>query len=191
MLSSIIPGLAIEIRKLNDETMDNGAPGVRIEALSCRENAKIPFRCESEGIKKIVSLLGGLLDVYGDENVCLVIDGMDSGIFEYLLGELVEMLAVFGKGQLIFTAHDLRALECFPAICLVSTTMNPYDRYIKFEDTGASGNLRSHYLRAINLGGQKEQISAPTDERAMNAAFYQACKSQYPKHHSAAHDEAL
>lgn len=175
VLESIVPGLTIEIHKLNDETMDDGAPGVRLEVLSCRGNARIPFHCESEGIKKIVSMLGRLIDVYDDDSACLVIDEMDSGVFEFLLGELLEVLAEHGRGQLIFTAHNLRPLECLPAGCLIFTTVNPHDRYIKFRGSAASNNLRSQYLRAINLGGQKEQVYAPTDELDINAAFCQAC----------------
>ncbi len=178
VLGSIVPGLSIEIHKLNNETMDNGAPGVRIEVLSCRGTTRIPFHCESEGIKKIVSMLGRLMDVYGDDSACIVIDEADSGVFEFLLGELLEVLADHGKGQLIFTAHNLRALECLPAGCLVFTTVNPRNRYIKFQGSGASNNLRNQYLRAINLGGQKEQVYEPTDELDMNAAFYQACNPQ-------------
>lgn len=41
----------------------------------------------------------------------LVIDELDSGVFEYLLGELLSVFSDGGKGQLIFTSHNLRALE--------------------------------------------------------------------------------
>ncbi|MCH4081580.1 MAG: ATP-binding protein [Atopobiaceae bacterium] len=112
-----------------------------------------------------------------DENACLVIDELDSGIFEFLLGEILQVISDHSKGQLIFTAHNLRPLECLPSSCLVFTTTKPDNRYIKFRGSGASNNLRSQYLRAINLGGQKEQVYEPTSETEIGAAFYRACHS--------------
>ena len=96
---------------------------------------------------------------------------------EFLLGEILQVISVHGKGQLIFTAHNLRPLECLPSSCLVFTTTKPDNRYIKFRGSGASNNLRSQYLRAINLGGQKEQVYEPTSETEIGAAFYRACRS--------------
>ncbi|MGN0072116.1 MAG: AAA family ATPase [Atopobiaceae bacterium] len=175
VLAAIVPGLTLELKELNNETLDNGKPGKRVELLSCRGSIRVPFRCESEGIKKIVSILGRLIDVYADANACLVIDELDSGIFEFLLGELLQVIADHGKGQLIFTAHNLRPLECLPSGCLVFTTTNPDNRYIRFRGSAATNNLRSQYIRAINLGGQKEQVYEPTDELDIDAAFYHSC----------------
>lgn len=39
------------------------------------------------------------------------IDELDAGIFEYMLGELLDIFGKSAKGQLIFTSHNLRALE--------------------------------------------------------------------------------
>lgn len=82
VLGATIPGLSLELKELNEETLDDGKTGKRVEPLSRRGDIYVPFRCESEGVKKIVSILGRLIDVYSDENACLVIDGLDSGIFE-------------------------------------------------------------------------------------------------------------
>jgi hypothetical protein len=177
VLGAIIPGLSLELKELNEETLDDGKPGKLVDLLSRRGDIHVPFRCESEGVKKIVSILGRLIDIYSDENVCLVIDELDSGIFEFLLGKILQAISDHGKGQLIFTAHNLRPLECLPSSCLVFTTTNPDNRYIKFRGSGASNNLRSQYLRAINLGGQKEQVYEPTSETEIGAAFYRACRS--------------
>lgn len=164
VLGTIIPGLSLELKELNEETLDDGKPGKRVELLSRRGDIHVPFRCESEGVKKNVSILGRLIDVYSDEKACLDIGELDSGIFEFLLGEILQVISDHSKGQLIFTAHNLRPLECLPSSCLVFTTTNPDNRYIKFRGSGASNNLRSQYLRAINLGGQKEQVYEPTSE---------------------------
>lgn len=172
VLCQLVPGLSIEVRQLHDETMDSGAAGKRIEVLSHRGEVVVPFRTESEGIKKIVSMLGWLIDVYNDDSSCLVVDEIDSGVFEFLLGELLEVVSQRGRGQLIFTAHNLRALECLPSGCLVFTTVNPQNRYIRFRGSGASNNLRNQYLRAINLGGQKELVYQPTSSADIDAAFF-------------------
>lgn len=174
VLCQLVPGLSIEVRQLHDETLDCGAAGKRIEVLSHRGEVVVPFRTESEGIKKIVSMLGWLIDVYNDDSSCLVVDEIDSGVFEFLLGELLEVVSQRGRGQLIFTAHNLRALECLPSGCLVFTTVNPQNRYIRFRGSGASNNLRNQYLRAINLGGQKEPVYQPTSSADIDAAFFGA-----------------
>ena len=174
VLETIVPGLNIEIHLINKETMSDGRPGARVEVLSCRGGVRVPFRAESEGIKKIVSLLGRLIDVYNDDSACLVIDEIDSGIFEFLLGELLELMSERGKGQLIFTAHNLRPLECLPSRSLVFTTSNPKRRFIKFRGSAPSNNLRNQYLRAVNLGGQREQVYEPTSRVDMGSAFYLA-----------------
>ena len=91
-----------------------------------------------------------------------------------MLGELLEVVSQRGRGQLIFTAHNLRALECLPSGCLVFTTVNPQNRYIRFRGSGVSNNLRNQYLRAINLGGQKEPVYQPTNSADIDAAFFGA-----------------
>ena len=54
------------------------------------------------------------------------------------------------------------------------TTVNPQNRYIRFRGSGASNNLRNQYLRAINLGGQKEPVYQPTNSADIDAAFFGA-----------------
>lgn len=174
VLGSIVPGLSLLVNKLGAETMEDGSKGERVEVLSMRGNVRVPFRAESEGIRKIVSMLSLLIDVYNNWGSCLVVDELDSGIFEFLLGEILEVMAERGKGQLIFTAHNLRALECLPSGCLVFTTVNPSNRFIRFQGLSNTSNLRNQYLRAINLGGQKEHVYDPTDRLAIDSAFYGA-----------------
>lgn len=174
VLETIVPGLNVRVRPLNRETMPDGQDGMRVEVLSRRGDVEVPFRSESEGIKKIVSMLGRMIDVYNDDSACLVIDEIDAGVFEFLLGEILQVLLEHGRGQLIFTAHNLRPLECLPSGCIVFTTVNPEARYIRFRGSGKSNNLRNQYLRAINLGGQRERVYEPTDSIDMSMAFYEA-----------------
>lgn len=55
---------------------------------------------------------------------------------------------------------------------LVFTTTNPSNRYVGFKGSRDSNNLRSQYLRAVNLGGQSETTCASTSKFDINAAFF-------------------
>lgn len=174
VLVALVPGLTLAVQPLGNELCEDGDMGSRIEIVSHRGDCMVPFRCESEGVKKIVSILGHLINVYNNEDCCVAIDELDSGIFEFLLGELLEVLAEHGKGQLIFTAHNLRPLETLPTRSLIFTTTNPDKRYIEFSGVRSSNNLRDLYLRAINLGGQSETVYEPTSKYEIDASFYDA-----------------
>lgn len=81
---------------------------------------------------------------------------MDSGIFEYLLGELLRVIQNSGKGQLIFTSQNLCPLETLKRRSIVFTTTNANDRYTRFKNVGNTSNLRSMYLREMALGGNDD-----------------------------------
>lgn len=115
-----------------------------------------------------------LVDVYAKPGACVAIDEFDSGVFEFLLGEILQVLQDHGKGQLVFTAHNLRPLEVVDKGSLIFTTANPKNRYVPFKGSRESNNLRSQYLRAINLGGQPEVVYEPTNKFAIDGAFFEA-----------------
>ncbi len=175
VMASMVPGLKLGMRDLGPIMLDHGSMGHRVEITSTRGGITVPLRCESEGIKKLVGILSMLIDVYGKPGSCVAVDEMDSGVFEFLLGELLQLLSEHGAGQLIFTAHNLRPLETVDNSSIVFTTTNPCNRYMRFRGNRATNNLRSQYLRAINLGGQPETIYAPTSRFKMDGAFYDAC----------------
>ena len=104
-------------------------------------------------------------------------DELDAGIFEFLLGELLRIFENNAKGQIIFTSHNLRALEMMDKNSLVFSTTNPKNRYIRFQNVKNNNNLRDLYLRAITLGGQKEEIYAETDSVEINRALRRAGKA--------------
>lgn len=176
VLLHIIPGLSINIEKLGTEFLPDGSQGMRFELVSLREENKIPLRYESEGIKKLVSILGVLIDMYNKPYICLVIDELDAGIYEYLLGELFHIIEEGGKGQLIFTSHNLRPLEMIHKNNIVFTTTNPINRFIRFTGIKKDHNLRDMYIRTINLSGQSEEVYAPTESSAIGRAFRRAGK---------------
>lgn len=174
VLETLIPRLQIELRHLGVEINEQGDSSVRVQLLSHRGDVVIPLQCESAGIIKIISILSALLYVFHHESVCLVVDELDAGIFEYLLGELLYTFDTHAKGQILFTSHNLRALEMLRKECLMFSTTNPENRYIRMKNVKSSNNLRDQYFRAILLGGQSEELYAETDRVETARAFRQA-----------------
>ena len=175
VLYTIIPGLLVTIKNYGKQSLDNGEEGWKLELMSKREGMKeIPIRMESEGIIKIISILNALIQAFGNPSICLVIDELDSGIFEYMLGELLDIFKKSAKGQLLFTSHNLRALEMIDKESIMFSTTNPDNRYIHMKNVRESNNLRNMYIRSITLGGQSEQIYEETDSLKIARAFRKA-----------------
>ena len=174
VLSMIVPGLEVEVHKISEQMLDDGEVGIRFEFLSKRGERKLPLRTESEGILKIISVLSALIAVYNNPNACVVIDELDSGVFEYLLGELLTIIEESGKGQLFFTSHNLRLLEVLSNKNLWFTTTNENNRYIQLKGIKAVNNMRDVYIRAVQLGGQEEEIYQETKTYRIKRAFRKA-----------------
>ncbi len=151
-----------------------------MELVSVHSDAPpIPIRMESAGIIKLISILNALIQAFGNPSICLVIDELDAGIFEYMLGELLDIFSKSAKGQMIFTSHNLRALEMLDRDSIMFSTTNPYHRYIHMKSIKATNNLRDVYLRGITLGGQDESIYQETDSLKIARAFRKAGRKAY------------
>lgn len=175
VLFTIIPGMKIDVYDYGMQLMDSGETGHRVELISVRENMPpIPIRMESEGIIKIISILNALIQAFGNPSICLAIDELDAGIFEYMLGELLDIFHKSAKGQMIFTSHNLRALEMLDKDSIMFSTTNPDKRYIRMKNVKSSNNLRDMYIRVITLGGQEEVIYEETDSLKIARAFRKA-----------------
>ncbi len=175
VLYTIIPGLRVSIKDYGKQSMDDGKDGWKMELMSKRDGMKeIPIRMESEGIIKIISILNVLIQAFGNASICLVIDELDAGIFEYMLGELLDIFQKSARGQLIFTSHNLRALEMLDKESIMFSTTNPNNRYIHMKSVRDSNNLRNMYIRSITLGGQSEPIYEETDSLKIARAFRKA-----------------
>ena len=94
-----------------------------------------------------------------------------------MLGELLDIFGKSAKGQLIFTSHNLRALEMLDRNSIMFSTVNPNNRYIHMKNVKDSNNLRSLYIRSITLGGQEENIYDETDSLKIARAFRKAGRS--------------
>lgn len=174
VMKALIPEIQLEIYNDFDKLMENGKDGVQFEIITLREGVRVPLLYESAGIKKLISICCNLVACYNKESYCLVVDELDSGIYEYLLGECLEVMQQKAKGQLIFTSHNLRPLEVLEKELLVYTTVNPNNRYIKSAYIKNEQNMRLSYLRNIKLGGQKEKLYNETNIYEMELAMRRA-----------------
>lgn len=174
VLQHIIPDLQIRIKKISKQKMEDGEDGIRFEFLSKKGDIELPIRSESEGTLKLISILSTLIAVYNKPNAFVVIDELDASIFEYLLGEILEIIDENGKGQLFFTSHNLRILEVLPKENLWFTTANENNRFIQLKGIKKDSNARDIYIRAVQLGGQDESIYAETDAYDIKKSFTKA-----------------
>lgn len=174
VLCQIIPGLTISIRELGTQLLKNGKLAVKIQLVSNKNSKEIPLQYESEGIKKIISVLQLLIVIYNKPSITVAIDELDSGVFEYLLGELLRIISENGKGQLVFTSHNLRPLETLDRGFVAFTTTNPENRYIRLAYVKTNHNLRDFYYRDIMLGEQNEPVYETTNNSEIAFAFREA-----------------
>lgn len=174
VINAIIPELQIEVVDLGNRLDEKGKIKVQIELMSLREDNRVPLKYESDGIKKIISILSAIIAMYNNRNICIAVDELDAGIFEYLLGEILNVLQENAKGQFIFTSHNLRALEKLNKESIIFTTANPKNRYLRLANVKSNNNLRDFYLRVISLGGQKEDIYEGKNTFEINYAFRKA-----------------
>lgn len=174
VLEQIIPGLTISVKNLGTELMEKGGMGNRIQLMSHKNNKEIPLKHESEGIKKIISILQLLIAIYNQSSITVAVDELDSGIFEYLLGEILRIVSEKGKGQLIFTSHNLRPLETIDRGFIAFTTTNPARRYVRMTNIKDNNNVRDFYFRDIVLGEQKEELYEETNNAEIALAFREA-----------------
>ena len=171
VMPSFIDGFSIEPKVIGTKLNDKNEEMVVFTVLSTTNGKTIPLAYESSGIKKILAIISFLIGVYNDESVTLVVDEFDSGVFEFLLGQLLKVFDRFAKGQLIFTAHNSRGLEMLDANQVVFTTTNKDNRYIRVKNLKRSNNFRDFYYRAIVLGGQDEKLYYESTETKIALAF--------------------
>lgn len=169
VLREVIPGMEIALAPLGNEFTETGDLGIRVQLVriiarpEANETIQLPLRYESEGIKKIISVLHLFICTYNSPGITLAIDELDSGIYEYLLGELLQIMQKSGLGQLIFTSHNLRPLEMLNSSSIIFTTTNPENRYVRASNIKPSNNLRLRYFRDITLGSDGEELYQETN----------------------------
>ena len=180
VLAELIPGLQLGIDDLGTYTDDEDVEKHSFEIQSVRGDVSIPLRYESDGVRRIVSLASLFIAVYNEPSFTLAVDEIDAGIFEYLLGELFQVLSESAQGQFIFTSHNLRPLEVLPAKNLCFTSVNPKNRFVKLRDRG-NCNLRDTYFRMIILGSGEDAVYQATDRYKLQRAFLKAGRERAEK----------
>ena len=172
VLPALVADLNLEI--VHNEVKMGSKVYQQVKLYSRRKDVRLPLRDESAGIIKLISVLSLIIAAFNDESVTVAIDELDAGIYEYLLGEILTALETYGRGQFIFTSHNLRPLEVLKKESIVFTTSNPDNRYIRLKGVGRTNNLRSLYLREILGNTQDEQIYDAAKRQQMVAAFMKA-----------------
>jgi len=170
VLQTLIPGIKLKLNTVATTTKD-GREGVRITIMSVRGDKTIPLAYESDGIIRIVSILADFIVAYNQGSTTLVVDEFDAGVFEYLLGEMLRVFEHSGKGQLIFTSHNLRPLEVIDKKFIRFTTADPQNRYYKMRNIGNTNNLRNIYLREVKLGNENVEMYRKTKTFKMAKAL--------------------
>lgn len=174
VLNQLVPGLTIELKKTGTEALENGEVGNVVSLVAFRDGIELPLRDESDGVRKIISVLSLIAAAFCCQSCTVAIDEFDAGIYEYLLGEILQVFEESGKGQLIFTSHNLRPLEVIDKKFLCFTTANPKNRYIHLKGVGNTNNLRDVYFREILVNEQSERIYNATKRHKIVAALLKA-----------------
>lgn len=174
VLSQLVPGLAIGIKEISQTLNKDGDASTIAMLMAYREGKEVPLRDESDGIRKIISVLSLIIAAFNEQSVTVAIDEFDAGIFEYLLGEILQAIEESGRGQFIFTSHNLRPLEVINKKFLYFTTTNHQNRYIRLKKVGVTNNLRDTYFREIVLCEQEEKIYNKTKKFKIITALKKA-----------------
>lgn len=174
VLPSIFPGFKLLAHDAGNEFAQDGSLWTKIRLISEIDGKRIPLAQEGAGIKKIVSLLPLLICFYNDASMTLVVDDLDAHLHEHLFGRLVKSFSVQGHGQLIFTAHNLRALETLDKGFMAFTTTVPSERFMRLTNVKETNNLRDVYLRQIMVGSNSEHLCPETIEAEIDIAFRRA-----------------
>ncbi len=162
VISQLVPGLSIYMKDIEKGMDEDGDIIRRVMLMAKRGDVELPIRAESDGIRKIITELSLIIAAYNEPSVTVAIDEFDAGVFEFLLGEILQILQESGKGQFIFTSHNLRPLEILDKKYLYFTTTNPKKRYVHLKGIRDTNNLRDTYFREIIVGEQADEIYSKT-----------------------------
>lgn len=174
VLNALVPGLTIVLKPVEKTFDDDGKPAISTLLMTKRGDKELPLRVESDGVRKIIFLLNYLIMAFNQKSTTIAIDEFDEGIFEYLLGEILQAFSEAGKGQLVFTSHNLRPLEVLNKKYLCFTTTNPDNRYVRLKNIAETNNLRDTYFREIIVSEQEEELYNRTKKAKIIAAFRSA-----------------
>ena len=84
------------------------------------------------------------------------------------------MIQSSGKGQFIFTSHNMRPLEVLSKDYIWFTTTDPNNRYIRLSRLGETNNLRKVYYREIAVHENYDNLYNETKQSMIVAAMRKA-----------------
>ncbi len=171
VLNTLIPGLTIKPHVYEETIGSNGKKAIVFEVMSVRNGIEIPLFFESRGVKQMLSYVGDLIGVFNEEGTFIAIDELDSGVFEYLLGEIIYSFDNFSLGQLLFTSHNFRILEKIKPNEIFFTTANDSNKFIQPKYIKNNNNLRDVYYRLIVQGDDKETYYNKTSSIEISKIF--------------------
>lgn len=172
ILPNLVPHLKLQIHETPAPLADDGTPQVSVELMSTHGGAPIPFRSESEGVIRITGMLALFVHAYNDPDSLVAIDEIDAGVFEFLLGDMLSQITSGAKGQLVFTAHNLRPLEVLPQECIRFTVTDTNNRFTRGANSRPTNNRRKMYLSDVDLGWDGPDLyDAPAGRMFANSLF--------------------
>lgn len=154
ILQTLVPGTILELKNLQKIKQANAPDIIEYECVSKHGDNECSLCCESEGIKRLICLINTFIAFTSNPSYCLFIDSFDSCIFEHVFGTLLESLETCGKGQLIFTAHNLYGLEKLPYKQIIFSTENPKNRF-ECQSAIMTNDYQMAYFRNLILGKEK------------------------------------
>lgn len=175
VLPTVLPDMRIEVKECKSPVAAQQNEGGRMEFVSVRNHeSEIPLRMEEGGVIKLVSILNALIQVFGNPSVCLAIDELDEGIFEYILDELLLIFKENAKGQLLFTSHNLSSLKVLDTDSVIFSCADFQNRYMRIKDLKETDDLYDAYLEAVASGGPGEGGCRPVNRVIMAGEFRKA-----------------
>ena len=155
VLMQLVPGIELKVKTHNEFKAIDGRDYVNVSLNIVKNGLEFPLKEESDGTRRLISIMSLFILAFNCSSCTIVIDEFDAGIFEYLLGEIFEIFQESGKGQLIFTSHNLRPLEVLDKKYIYFTTTDPQNRYTQLKHVGKNDNLRDAYFREIILNSDE------------------------------------
>lgn len=151
--------------------------GYEDKLFSIRADVELPFDYESYGRKKLFKIALELRHlIKEEEGYTLVVDELDEGLYESLLGKILLFTRKNAKGLLIFTSHNLYPLETLGKNSIWFATTDSKHRYTRLKDVRKSDNPRDKYMQAIS--STKWNLTGIIDEKRIANAFRSVSKDK-------------
>ncbi|MEE1218421.1 MAG: AAA family ATPase [Ruminococcus sp.] len=175
VIPTIIPGITLRMTGIEEKHLPNGRAEKVFSMVTVRDNQEISLEYESAGVKKILCILSSLISTFNNPDMCFVVDELDSGVFEYLIGQIITVFKEDAKGQLIFTSNNLHILELLDTKSIIITKFGSNNCYGKLSNVQTNNNKRLLYLKQIELSnGEDGFIYNKTNQYEMSYAFERA-----------------